>query len=337
MTLLQIIGIILLVMIIGLAIKIVTRVVPQEERLVIYRLGRFHRVGGPGPVVVIPSLDEVKRIYRVRDQPLEVTVGGLFPYGVPTEMTLNLWCSFDLVQAAGGDHDKLASLVQLSDSERRHQVKIKVQEALIHRIADLEERRPLPPSATLRERVIALAPGSPRYEELLEEVKGELQQTLPSVGVVLNTTQSITLTKRDISGEIIQALQRSHSRELDSEWLTNYADTLRRQFPGMSNAVLAQILSSIEGVDTGRLQRLLLEQEAGVEAEVEYEVDKHGEGPKVVAKPKGEIQDSAAEREHAPLETERKARQRSSRPLTQSDLAVLKRVPRGDDNRRLSA
>jgi regulator of protease activity HflC (stomatin/prohibitin superfamily) len=52
MTVWTVIGIFLLVLLISLAIKAMTRVVAHEERLVIYRLGRFHRVAGPGLVAM---------------------------------------------------------------------------------------------------------------------------------------------------------------------------------------------------------------------------------------------------------------------------------------------
>jgi hypothetical protein len=341
MTVWTIVGILLLVFLAGLAIKAMMRVVAHEERLVVYRLGRFHRVVGPGPVVVVPSLDKVKRTYRVRDQPLEVTVGGLFPYGVPDEMTLNLWCRFDLVQAAGGDRERLANLVQLGDGERRRQVQVKVQEALIHQIAELQERRPLPPNASLRDRVFALAPGGPRYSELLEGVKGELEQILPSVGALLTTDQSISLTKRNLSDEIIEALKRMRGREIDSEWLTEYADNLRQRFPGISNAVLAQMLASVEGVDAGKVQRLLVEHEgetsAKPEVEIEYEMSGDQERAKVVAKPKVQEQSASARAKPAPSGTGDETSSQTPRPLTESDLALLKRVPRKDRNQRLSA
>jgi hypothetical protein len=341
MTVWTIIGILFLVLLIGLIIKVMTRVVPHEERLVIYRLGHFHRVAGPGPVMVVPRLDEVKRTYRVRDQPLEITVDGLFPYGVPVGMTLNLWCRFDLEAAAGDDRERLASLVQLSDAERRHQVEIKVREVLVKQIAVLEDSDPLPGDATVIDRVIALAPGTTRYYKLLEAVKVGLREELPLVGAILSPTQTITLTKRDISDEIIQAGKRLRGREIDSEWLTDYADNLRQRFPSISNAVLAQMLASVEGVDAGKVQRLLVEQEgynsADTEVEVEFEMSGDEERPNVIARPKMKQQRAATQSMPAASRTEQKSTSRTPRPLTESDLAVLKRVPRKDRNQKLSA
>jgi hypothetical protein len=337
MTTLLIVGSVLLVVLVAVVLRAMVRVVSHEERLVIYRLGRFHRVVGPGLVLVIPRLDHVIRTIEVRDHPMEITVPGVFAFGVPNELTLNLWCSFDLVQAAGGDWDKLARLVQIRDGERHRQVEVKMREALVNQISDLQKRLPLPATATTMDGVIALAPGGPRYRELLEGVKRELEQTLPSVGVILNPAHSIVLTGRNISDEIVEAIKRRRGREIDSEWLTNYVDSLRQRFPGVSNAVLAQMLASIEGVDAGKVQRLLLEQEPGLEAEVEYEMSEDGEGPNIIARPKTGKRGVGAQRKPAHPEAGGEPRSRPSRPLTKDDLAVLKRVPRKDRRQRLSA
>jgi len=336
MTVVWIVGAVVLVVLVTIAVRSMVQVVPHGERLVIYRLGRFHRVVGPGLVLVLPRLDRVVRSIRVRDQPLEISVDGLFAYGVPNEMTLNLWCSFDLVGAAGGDYDRLANFVQFGDAERKRQIEVKVREALVRQIAALQERRPLPATAPIPEKVAALAPGGPRYNELLEAVKRDLQQALPLVGAILSVDQPITLTRRTVSDEVIQALSRSRSRTIDSDWLTNYVGELRKRFPGLSDAMLAQMLASIEGVDVGKVQRLLLERDADTEADVEYEMARDGEGPNVITKPKTKQPGGAAKRRPHP-ETDQELSSQTPGPLTKDDLAVLKRVPRTGRDQRVSA
>ncbi|NJN96566.1 MAG: hypothetical protein HC875_21890 [Anaerolineales bacterium] len=170
--------IILLVIIYRLFISSL-RIVPEERRLVVYRLGRFNRVAGPGMVFVLPVLDQVVRMLEVRDHPLEVTVPGIFAYGVPNDLTLDVWCSFDLIRAAGGNKAKLAQLVQINEGERRKQVEVKMREALVHQVADLEKHKPLPQGSTPLDGVIALAPGSERYNLLLTGVKAELEKACP--------------------------------------------------------------------------------------------------------------------------------------------------------------
>jgi hypothetical protein len=328
MTIPLIIGTVLVVILIGLLLRAILRTVLHEERLVIYRLGHFHRVAGPGMVIVLPHLDRVIKTIRVRDQPIEVTVDGLFPFGVPIGMTLNLWCRYDLVKAAGGNHARLADLVQLTESERRQQVEVKVREALVRQIAELQERRPLPSGATIRDQLAALAPGTPRYNELLEAVRHELQQTLPSIGAVLNPDQTIVLTKRDVPQDVMDALGRLRGRQIDSEWLANYADILRQRFPGLSEAVIAQILSAIEGVDVGRLQRILLEQGPDIAAEVEHEMARDGEGPNVITRPRPKQRDIGERREREQPHLQEGPSSGRSEVLTKEDLSILKRVPR---------
>ncbi|MBE7468367.1 MAG: hypothetical protein DPW09_35455 [Anaerolineae bacterium] len=333
------IGLVILIIILAVILyklfRASLRIVPEERRLVVYRLGRFNRVAGPGMVFVLPVLEQVVRMLEVRDHPLEVTVPGIFAYGVPNDLTLDLWCSFDLVRAAGGNRAKLAQLVQINEGERRKQVEVKMREALVHQVADLEKHKPLPEGSTSLDGVIALAPGTERYTLLVTGVKAELEKTLPSVGVVLNTTQPITLTGRVIPDVIIEAIKRMQGRQIDSKWLTKYANDLRQQFPDISSAVLDQMLASIDGVDVGNVQRLRLEQDEASEAHVELEVPMgEDESPTVVAKPKVRLGNSSETESRPATAREPRPKPAPAAPATspsKSDWSVLKQVPRSNE------
>jgi hypothetical protein len=313
------------------------RTVAHDWRLVIYRLGRFHRVVGPGPVVILPGIERVASQFRVRNEPLTVIVDGLFPYGVPVNFTLNLWCCFDLAKAAGNDCNKLAGLVHLTDGERREQVQVKVREAVIRQIANLEARRPIANDASILDRVMALGLGTTRYNELLDAVKEDLNYALPAVGAILDVTQPVTLTKRDISTEIIDAAKRKRSRTIDSEWLTSYVAEIRQQFPDLSPNLLFQILSAIEGVDTGQLHRLLLDQDASTQHDVEYEISGGEEGPNIITKTQRKKAPANSESRAAPEYLRTEPAPLSPERLTKDDLAVLKRVPRRRHDEQLTA
>lgn len=337
---LGIIGAVVLLVIFIKLFMVMVQIVPEERRLVVYRLGRFNRVTGPGMVFVVPGLEQIVRTLEVREHPMEVTVPGIFAYGVPNDLTLDLWCSFDLVRAAGGNRAKLAQLVQISDAERRKQVEVKMREALVNQVAALEKNKPLTAGATSLDGVLALAPGTERYNTLLAGVKNELEKSLPSVGVIVNTSQPITLTGRVIPDAIINAIKRMQGRQIDSQWLTRYANQLRQQFPEISNVILDQMLASVDGVDVGNVQRLRLEQDERTDAQVELEVPMSGgDSPEVVAKPKIRLADSETRRPAAAAKAVPQAPAARSDHLTKSDLAVLKRVPRPDDpeKQRLSA
>ncbi|HXW01638.1 MAG TPA: hypothetical protein VEC93_24720, partial [Anaerolineae bacterium] len=274
------------------------------------------------------------------DHPMEVTVPGIFAYGVPNDLKLNLWCSFDLVRAAANNRHKLASLAHLTDAERRQQVEVKMREALVNQIAELQNRKPLPEGATPLDGVIALAPGTDRYNDLISGLKDELANTLPPVGVILNTSHSITVTGRNIPDVIIDAIKRTQGRQIDSQWLTKYANQLREQFPEISSAVLDQMLASIEGVDVGNVQRLRLEQDEHTQAQVEVEVPLDGaDTAGIIAKPKVKLADTETRSQAAPAAARREPASASPGPqhLTKNDLAVLKRVPRQQPDQRKSA
>jgi hypothetical protein len=179
--------------------------------------------------------------------------------------------------------------------------------------------------------VVALAPGTDRYNKIIAGIKKELKQSLPSLGVILNPTESITLTGRGIPDDIIKAIKRKQGRDIDSQWLRKYAIDLRQQFPGISKAMLAQILTSIEGVDSGKVQSLLLEQEEGAKNKVGVRMPSDDSATASVTTR------TMMKKRRATAETPAQA---TPQRLTKSDLAVLKRVeriPRGDQDQRKSA
>ncbi|RMD67182.1 hypothetical protein D6833_00530, partial [Candidatus Parcubacteria bacterium] len=170
------------------------RVVPEQQRLVIERLGRVHRVAGPGPVLIVPKLERIAGAYLARDEPQECSVDGIFVYGVPIGVTIRLWSCFEPQRTARGNRELLANLVKFSTSERREQLCAKVREALIHQLQEVEQRRPLPQTARIAEKILPLIPGAPQCDELLKLVAEELGRTLPSIGWVLNRDQPVMIT-----------------------------------------------------------------------------------------------------------------------------------------------
>jgi Cdc6-like AAA superfamily ATPase len=99
-------------------------------------------------------------------------------------------------------------------------------------------------------------------------LRGELEKTLPSVGIVLNTAKSITLTGRNIPDTIIEAIKHKQRKDIDSQRLMNYFDELRRRFPDISEATLLQMLSLIEGENVRKIQEFLSEKDANIDTVV---------------------------------------------------------------------
>jgi len=322
---LVIIGVIVLVWFFSSA----SRVVRHEERLVIYRLGKFNRVVGPGVVRVYPKIDRVIKTIEVRDHPVSVTVAGIFAFGVPNDFTLNLWYRSDPVEAAGSDRTLLTRLVQMTEAERHNQVEVKMREALVKQVTLLQQQYPMPDYASTFDGVIALAPGSVRYTALIDGIAQRLRQTLPTIGVILLLDQPITLVGRGIPEEIIKALQQKRGLDISGPTLIQYGVQLKHTFPEMSDAVLSQILGSIPGVDMSNVRPIVMEHLRGYGANVEYELQESGRGqvnlqfdanpPRLIEAKPVDIQPASGGNE-----------------LNENDLMVLKRIPRSSQSQKKS-
>ncbi len=306
-----------------------TRVVSQEERLVIYRFGKFNRVVGPGIVRIYPKLDEVKKSYEVREHPIKMTIPGIFAFSVPNTFTLNLWVRTDPVEASQGDRSMLARLVQIQEFERREQIEVKIREALVEQVRELQQRFPLPDYATTFDGVVALAPGSTRYNALLRGTTRRLSRSLPSIGVILSSNYPITLTGRVIPDEIIKALEQKRGIDISGGTLIQYATQLKTSFPDTPDSVIAQIVGSIPGVDMTNIHPLVMEhigRADKVGAKVEYELHEDGTG-------QINVQPDIADPEAKPAQPAKVRPRATGHSLSDSDLSILKTIPRGQNRK----
>jgi hypothetical protein len=223
--------------------------VPQEQRIVIYRFGRFNRVEGPGLVKIIQGAETIERDIYVRDQQLDFSIDGLFIYGVPFGYRLNMWCRYDIQDAAGGDREKLKDFAQFDDSERYRAVAVKMQEALRESIKEYEIHHPLSPrGTTFVDRLLPILPGTEGSAEILNGTRKRLSRMLPTIGVILNTTHSINIISLILGQQIINDFQRGRTIQL-----------FREQLPDLPIEALIQMLASIEGIEHPQIERLLLD------------------------------------------------------------------------------
>lgn len=294
------------------------RIVPEEERWVVYRLGRFHRVVGPGPVVLQRSLDEVKRTFSVRDEPHNVRVNGLFMNGIPFGYTLSLWYRPDLKAAAGDNRERLVNLVQFTKEERDRQVATKVREALVASAAKIE-RGYQPAGSNFIHKLLPIIPGLPEFEALFTEVRQHLRASLPSVGVILNEAQPITVTNIHFGNDILSSFSRGRIAALLSE-----------TFPNLPPELLLQAVSSIEGIDMPQ-QRVVFEGVDQANTRMDFRVDEEQASARVRIQPAppAAAQAQATEATVNPIAAPAPAAPTppSKEQLSKDDLTILKRVP----------
>jgi hypothetical protein len=310
-----IIILLVLALIVLIALRIRARVIPEEERWVIFRLGRFNRIAGPGVTPIIESIEEVRRKIRVRDEPANYTVEGLFIFDIPFGFTLNFWRRFDLPGAAGTDRQKLANLALFEDNERTQQILVIIREALIKSIAWITHGRTPPPEKGILGRLLFIVPGLEDFEKLREKLKEELTANLPAIGVTPNFSYPITVTRIHLSQKLIELFEDNRAVE-----------TLRLHFPHLSEEVMVQVISSLKGAAPLSISSLNVQ---GLEAQFlhpEFRIDDESQvKPRLMVGPpreipviiaKGAIEDASTRA--APVDDR----------LNKDDLKVLKRVPR---------
>ncbi len=286
-------------------------VVPEEKRLVIYRLGKFQRIAGPGPVITW-RFDTIERELNVRDAPHDLRVDNLYMKGIPFGYTLNIWLHPDPVAAAAGSRERLRDFALFTDREREQQIAVKLREAIVKVVVEIEQTYKLRDSALTFEKLLPIFPGLPLCEQLLATLKTELQRSLPSIGVQLNEQQPITITALHLNTSILNGFKQGH-----------IATLLREQYPDLSSERILRSVSTIDGIDLQE-QRVVLGGDGEMKAAMDFRQGKEG----VESRLKTYLSPYAG----APAKQKASAAAPFSPPaeetLTHDDLQILKEIPR---------
>jgi len=285
--------------------------VPQEQRLVIYRLGRFKRLAGPG-LETLSRFDSIERTINIRSEFKEYLTATWYFNGLPITYTISLWSSNDLAQACGDDRKRLERLVQYSDAERQRYLRSKLNEALYHSRPVVEQKYAAASTATVSEQLLPMLPGMPGCNELMQLVRKELRATLPSIGVILDEEHEVTVTEVQLAPEVIAGLERSNSLKM-----------LREQFPHLTADELIDTFSAIEGFNI-RKMRLQIESSADVR---DIEFDGETIERFTVSSAAARVQEQPAVDtpllDHATLQAKE---DKDEERLTRNDLSILKRL-----------
>jgi len=243
-------GIALIAIVLWRAISIQLVTVPAEERWVIYRFGRFHRLAGPGLVWIWRRCERVERRVNVRDQPHSITLPFLYIYDIPIRFTLDCWYRIDPQEAADGDIAALRRFVQFNDDERHNQTVVRLYDLFVKHMTALMQQHELPSEPSLTDRLLPVLPGQPQCVQLLRDVQHELTGTLRRLGIVLNPEMPITITHFYISSNVVKLLDRNRM-----------VQALQQQLPSLSEGMLLQAASADDGRPVENIQRLIFENE----------------------------------------------------------------------------
>jgi len=222
-------------------------IVPENERVVIFRFGRFQKVCGPGRVMFMRGVDEIKQTIDILDRPCEYHVPYIFLNGVPLSLTISMWSRYDPVEAAGiGQIRKrlLREMVQYTDDDRREQSQLLLREAVMRRAAEFNRQNPTVMKDSFFVKLMPVLPGQPATRQLLDRVRLDVLSAFRRLGIIINTQQPI----------MIRRLGLSDSVTIGMDW-RRLTESLRESFPNMNDDTLAQIIGSIEGLDPLTIQR----------------------------------------------------------------------------------
>lgn len=183
------------------AVASTTHLVPEDERLVINRLGSYHRLAGPGAVQIIAGIEEAVHTVNVSERLVEVETPDCSVYGLSAALTMKFWCKFDPVRTSRGNHQSVANLLRTSEKERGRLIELKAREAIVRQILRLQEQIPLPDKASREARLAALVPGSLRHNALLQAIKNDLAQSLLAIGYVISSTRQPAMIVKAVETE----------------------------------------------------------------------------------------------------------------------------------------
>lgn len=296
------------------------QIIPEQERVVIFHLGRFRRIGGPGLLLLLTRMETVEDRYNTAHQPRNFWVPNVLIHGIEATLSVNLWMRTDLVAAAAGDRSRLAEIALIKEGARSAQVAVEIKRALNEGLAALTAPDRLPETPTLLDKLAVLLPGSRPCEELLAYLSRELTARLRAFGIILDPQKRISIVQVQLPEDVVQVLSRS--RLLDS---------LNQQLPDLPPNMRAQVAASIEGVQALHIQELVVKSQDGAPNVVRERVPlKDGTLIDLVTDPSAPPKDSPAL--HPSAASPEPAV--STQQLSKQDLQVLKRVSRDSRVRR---
>ena len=290
--------------------------VEQGKEVVIFRLGRFLRVDGPGLVRLFRGVDEIKHTIDIRERDHKVYMSSWFDY-VPVDVIFVLSWRTDLRAAARLGQVPLAQLAVYSDAEREERLHFMVKSAVHKAMRDaerVEQNRPHSELGHLQD-LLPLLPGLPPAVRLTHSMARELADTLPTIGVILNPSRRIEIDQVSAPEDIVANIDRDRLERL-----------LRSRFPNTGEDIIVQALAALEGKDMPQIRHIKFDGAAPAQVDTSWDEERYryrvgDANAQAPAAGEDETEDTDAATEG---ETAAPA---AAELLTPDDLAVLKPVP----------
>ncbi len=167
--------------------------VEEGTEVVIYRRGKFHRIDGPGVVVLAPGLDDIHHELDVRERNHDISVTDILVNGVPVRLKLHFSAHLDIRKCAS-DRDRQETLASWDNWQRRLRIEGRTWRAVTQMLGAYEQEHPVDAEAGDYAKLKHIIPDPEPDIPLLKDIEQALQKELCDIGFVLNQTEPIRLT-----------------------------------------------------------------------------------------------------------------------------------------------
>lgn len=223
-------------------------VVHEDERWIMYRLGRFWRIAGPGMVWVAHRWEKIERTVDVRNQPHDIEIKNLFFFDIPFGYTLNLWYRLDPEAAANGDRTLLHQIARMPMEEINEQINLAIRNLMEMYLVQMPRRYNFSGPPSLIEKLLPLLPGQDGYGWLLTQLQSDLPDALRPFGVVVHTERPILLKSLYLSAEVVKLFNRARTVQV-----------LREQQPTLPEDTLMHLVTAFEETPLQSVRKFTIE------------------------------------------------------------------------------
>jgi|GEM_PF-5034784 len=228
--------------------------VKEGQEAVIYRLGRFHRIAGPGPVWLWPHVDECHTILDVRQTRLTVLIRTFAGGGVPVTLRLSFHARLDLRRAAGQDFARLAELVSWDELERKEKLDDAVQHLVIRMVREYERRHPVPHNADFFTQLAHILTMTRQNDALMVNIRRHLGRVIARFGYVLSEAEPCWMVLDSLPPTLIEAFDRARTDRVHMQRLTGKWEQLLRLIRDYPPHLQAHLMAVVEGLQPPPLQ-----------------------------------------------------------------------------------
>lgn len=227
--------------------------IEEGHQAVIYRLGRFHSIVGPGMVWLWPHLDEVHATLDARMTRVPIVI-RTFAGGAPVTLRLSFHARLDLRQAAGNDVNRLAELASWDEQQRRDKLEDAVQNLVIRMVKAYEQHHPAPADADVYDRLVHIIAMTRENDILMKNIRRHLGGVIARFGYVLGETEPCWMVLDSLPPSLLEAFDRArtdrvHIRRLTEKWKQILG--LIRDYPPH---LQAHLLAVVEGLEPPPIQ-----------------------------------------------------------------------------------